>query len=313
MPEFSIITPVLNQASTIEKCIESVAMQNVDVEHIIIDGGSTDGTVDIIRKHEDKLAFWVSEPDRGQGHAINKGLKRTTGIWFNWLNADDQLTENALQTVLETAKPDTEVVVGKCRHINEKNDTVAEGSARIWDSLAATLGNYSMGQPSVFYRTETVEQLGDLNENLHLCLDMDLWFRFLLKFGQDHIQTTDTVLSEFLVHKGGKSSSQAEQMRAEKYGIYHALLSNFELPEVIAHFLSLHPIPESVSYQPPSGLNAEELLSNFAWHLMVGAYDQNALEVCQLFFDVVKKGSRLSERQKLEWIARIASAKFTLR
>jgi len=313
MPEFSVITPVLNQASTIEKCIESVAMQNMDVEHIIIDGGSTDGTVDIIRKHEGKLKFWVTEPDRGQSHAINKGLEQATCAWFNWLNADDQLTENALQTVLQTAKSDTQVVVGKCKHVNTDGETVAEGSARIWDSLEATLGNYSMGQPSVFYRTEIVKQLGGLNENLHLCLDMDLWFRFLLIFGQNRIRTTDAILSEFMIHEEGKSSSQAEKMRAEKYGVYHSLLSNFELPKVLVEFFAYHQIPKLAQYYPPSNLNADEVLSNFTWHLMVGAYEQKAFTTCELFFDVVKKGSRLSERQKLEWIARIAAAKFMTR
>lgn len=309
MPEFSIITPVLNQASTIEKCIESVAAQPVDVEHIILDGGSTDGTTDIIRKHEDKLAFWVSEPDRGQSHAINKGLERVSGTWFNWLNADDRLTENALQTVLKTAKSDTQVVVGKCKHINTDGETIAEGSARIWDSLEATLGNYSMGQPSVFYRTEIVKQLGGLNENLHLCLDMDLWFRFLLKFGQDQIQTTDVILSEFLIHHEAKSSSQAEKMRAEKYGIYHALLSNFELPQSLNQFLSDFPIPESVNYKLPIGLDQEELLANFTWHLMVEAYQKREMEKCRAYFDVVKNSSRLSKPELLKWQARLASAK----
>lgn len=309
MPEFSIITPVLNQASTIEKCIESVAAQCVDVEHIIIDGGSTDGSVDIIRKHEGKLAFWVSESDRGQSHAINKGLELASGTWFNWLNADDQLTVNALETILKTAKSDTQVVVGKCRHVNLTGETFAEGSARIWDSLEATLGNYSMGQPSVFYRTEIVKQLGGLNESLHLCLDMDLWFRFLLKFGQNRIQTTNVVLSEFLIHEAGKSSSQAENMSAEKYGIYNALLSNFELPEVLSSFLSDYPIPDSVNYKPPSDLDREELLANFSWHLMVEAYKKREMEKCRTYFDIVKDSSRLSKTELLKWQARLASAK----
>jgi glycosyltransferase involved in cell wall biosynthesis len=309
MPEFSIITPVLNQASTIEKCIESVAAQHVDVEHIVIDGGSTDGTVDIIRKHEDKLALWVSEPDRGQSHAINKGLEHISGTWFNWLNADDQLTENALETVLKTAKLNTQVVVGKCRHINLNGETPAEGSARIWDSLEATLGNYSMGQPSVFYRTEIVKQLGELNENLHLCLDMDLWFRFLLKFGQNQIQTTDLALSEFLIHDQAKSSSQAEKMKVEKYGIYNTLLSNFELPEILNSFLSDYPIPDWVNYEIPAGFNQKELLANFSWHLMVEAYQKRELEECRAYFEVVKNSSRLSKTELLKWQARLASAK----
>lgn len=309
MPDFSIITPVLNQASTIEKCIESVASQNVDVVHIIIDGGSTDGTIDIIRKHEDKLAFWVSEPDRGQSHAINKGLERATRTWFNWLNADDQLTENALQTVLETAKSDTGVIIGKCQHINQKDEIIDEGSARIWNSLEATLGNYSMGQPSVFYRTELVKELNGLNENLHLCLDMDLWFRFLLKHGQNQIKTTAKVLSKFLVHDDSKSSLQTEKMRDEKYGIYHALLSKFELPSVLKEFFSDYPIPDSVHYELTTELNKNELLSHFAWHLMVDAYGKKQHAKCSAYFDVVKQGARLSTMEILEWKARIASAK----
>lgn len=309
MPEFSIITPVLNQVSTIEKCIDSVAIQDVDVEHIIIDGGSTDGTVDIIREHEDKLAFWVSEPDCGQSHAINKGLKRASGTWFNWLNADDQLAENALGTVQKTAKSDTQVVVGKCRHVNLKGETVAEGSARIWYSLEATLGNYSMGQPSVFYRTEIVKQLGGLNENLHLCLDMDLWFRFLLSFGQNQIEITEAVLSEFLVHDKAKSSSLSNEMEAEKYGIYHALLSNFGLPEVLSDFLFNYPTPDSVNYKLPTGLDREELLANFSWHLMIEAYQKREIEKCRAYFEVVKNSSRLSKTELLKWQARLASAK----
>jgi len=309
MPDFSIITPVLNQASTIEKCIESVAAQNVDAEHIIIDGGSTDGTVDIIRKHEDKLASWVSEPDHGQSHAINKGLEHASGTWFNWLNADDHLTENALETVLKTAKSDTQVVVGKCRHVNPEGETVAEGSARVWNSLEGSLGNYSMGQPSVFYRTEIVKQLGGLNENLHLCLDMDLWFRFLLKFGQNRIRRTDAVLSEFLIHEAAKSTSQAKKMSAEKYGIYHALLSNFELPEVLTSFLSDYPIPDSVNYELPTDLNQKDLLANFSWHLMVEAYQKREIEECRAYFDIVKNSSRLSKTELLKWQARLASAK----
>lgn len=309
MPEFSIITPVLNQASTIEKCIQSVAAQNVDVEHIIIDGGSTDGTIDIIRKHEEKLAFWVSEPDRGQSHAVNKGLERARGTWFNWLNADDRLMGNALETVLKTAKSDTQVLIGKCQHINLDGETVAEGSAQIWDSLEATLGNYSMGQPSVFYRTETVKQLRGLNENLHLCLDMDLWFRFLLKIGQERIQTTDAILSEFLVHEAGKSSSQAENMRAEKYGIYHALLSNFELPNVLKDFFAEFPIPETVYYKIPRNLNREELLANFSWHLLLDAYHHREIEKCRAYFNFVKNSPRLSQTELLKWKARLTSAK----
>ena len=287
-----------------------MAAQNVDVEHIIIDGGSTDGTVDLIRKHENKLAFWVSEKDRGQSHAINKGLQRASGNWFNWLNADDQLAENALQTVLETAGVHTRALIGKCLHINTNSEIIDEGSARIWNSLEATLGNYCMGQPSVFYRTQTVEQLGGLNENLHLCLDMDLWFRFLLKHGQSQIQTTEKILSRFLIHETGKSTAKAHEMEAEKYGTYRALLRDLELPEILQKFFAKFPTTDTIEYVLPCDLNKNELLSNFAWHLMVDAYEKGDMKQCRAYLEVLKKGSRLSKMEKLEWKARIVSSNF---
>jgi glycosyltransferase involved in cell wall biosynthesis len=302
---------VLNQASTIEACILSVAKQNVNVEHIIIDGGSTDGTIDIIKKHEAKLAFWVSEKDSGQSEAINKGLKRAAGTWFNWLNADDQLTENALQSVLETADESTKVVVGKCAHINLQGEVLEVGSARIWHRLEATLGNYSMGQPSVFYRSEIVKELGGLNEQLHLCLDMDLWFRFLLHFGQQDIRSTEKILSRFLVHENAKSAALKTEMRAEKYGIYRALFQQ-PLPDIVSKFFAEYPIPSVVKYRI-SGINQTELLSYFAWHLMVEAYEKKDIRVCQNYFEVVNKEGTLSQADKLLWKARIASAKILQR
>ena len=309
MPNFSIITPVLNQATTIEACIESVATQQVDVEHIIIDGGSTDGTLEIIRKHESKLTYWIREKDNGQSHAINKGLQRANGTWFNWLNADDQLTKNALQTVLRVASSKSQVVVGKCQHINQDNEVIDEGSAKIWDSLEATLGNYSMGQPSVFYRTDIVRDLAGLNKDLHLCLDMDLWFRFLLKYGQENIITTNEVLSRFLVHQASKSSARAAEMTREKYGVYKALLLNFELPVIVKEFLSDYHLNVNLQYAIPNGFDQKTFLGHFCWHLLVAAYNEKDYNKCNSLYYLVKNSSRLSNSERLIWEARLASAK----
>lgn len=309
MPDFSIITPVLNQASTIEATIISVAKQDVDVEHIIIDGGSTDGTVEIIKKHQNKLAHWVSEPDSGQPEAINKGLAVAKGKFFNWLNADDRLAPNALSNVQSISSGETNVVIGKCHHVDSSGNVLETGSAKIWPTAEATLGNYSMGQPSVFYRTEIVRDVGDLNENLHLCMDMELWFRYLLKYGIKNIETTDKILSEFLVHSDSKSENQAELMKAEKYGVYKALLSEDSGCEAVDEFLKKFDIPAGVSYET-SHLNTDEVLSNFAWHLLVDAYQNRDLKQVKVLLDTVNKGSRLSAKEQLEWKARLASAKF---
>ncbi len=311
MADFTIVTPVLNQASTIEACIRSVANQMVNVEHIVIDGGSSDGTVEIIRKNEHLLTHWISESDSGQSEAINKGLAMATGTFFNWLNADDQLTENALKTVLLASESRPDVIVGKCQHLDENGIELNAGSARVWPTLEATLGNYSMGQPSVFYRTSVVRSLGGLNEQLHLCMDMDLWFRYLLMKGQSEIETTSEILSRFFVRNESKSIRMKEAMNAEKYGLCHALFTNFQLPLVLDDFFANYPVPADVNYSLSTKLNPTILFANFCWHLMVKAYENKDFGSCKEWFDVVRNGSRLSDSEKLIWMARITSGKLS--
>ncbi len=313
MADISIITPVLNQVDHLETCILSVANQNVDVEHIIIDGGSTDGTMEVIRKHEKKLAYWVSEIDSGQSDAINKGIAKCSGKFFNWLNADDQLTDSALETVLDLATPETNVIIGKCEHIDKGGKRIAVGSARIWKTLEATLGNYSMGQPSLFYRTSVVKKLGNLNTSLHFCMDMELWFRYLLEHGQKEIQTTDSILSKFLVHSDSKSVQSEIEMRSEKYRIYNALLKLHSTPPILKKFFASYPAPKTVQFKPRIHLNYVELFPYFTWHLMQKAYEESNLPFCKDYFEVVRRGSALSESEKLKWQARIQAAKLLKR
>jgi glycosyltransferase involved in cell wall biosynthesis len=281
------------------------------VEHIIIDGGSTDGTVEVIRKNENKLAYWVSEKDNGQSDAINKGIVKCSGEFFNWLNADDQLTDGALEIVMSLASPETKAVIGRCEHVDEVGKRVSIGSARIWETLEATLGNYSMGQPSLFYRTSVIRKMYKLNTTLHFCMDMDLWFRYLLEYGQKDIHVTDKVLSKFLVHSNSKSVQHKIQMTNEKYGIYHALLGKSTMPQVLIEFFSSYPIREKVQFKPTDHLNFEELYSYFCWRLMQKAYEESNLHLCKDYFEVVRVGSALSETEKLKWQARIQLAKLT--
>jgi len=313
MPDFTIITPVLNQVQHIEKCILSVLEQSGDVQYIIIDGGSTDGTVDVIRKYEKRVSYWVSEPDSGQSDAINKGLKLANGTFFNWLNADDQLTPNALINVLEVASEETQVVVGKCEHIDENENQIAVGGARIWDSVEATLGNYSMGQPSVFYKTSLIKELNGLNENLHYCMDMDLWFRFLITNGQGSISEIDETLSRFLVHSDSKSVASANDMRDEKYGIFRALFKQFQVPIILESFLSNYQIPNVNESIYVSNMDQEVLLANFCWHLLLEAYEKGEMEKCTALHKIVTRGNRLTAGEKVMWRTRLLYKKLRVR
>ena len=122
-PKISIVTPSFNQAEFIEETILSVLNQKYpNLEYIIIDGGSSDGTIDIIKKYEDKIAYWISEKDDGQSYAINKGLQRSTGEIISWLNSDDIFSNNALYTIASAFKKfQSPLIVGGSLHWDAVN------------------------------------------------------------------------------------------------------------------------------------------------------------------------------------------------
>ena len=139
-PRISIITPTLNQAGFIDQTISSVLGQGYpDLEYIIIDGGSTDGTVDLIRKHERHLAYWVSEKDAGQSNAINKGLKRATGDIIAYINSDDYYLDGAFKRVADAYRenPDIDLWYGRCRIVDQFGAKVDEriGSIERYDEI----------------------------------------------------------------------------------------------------------------------------------------------------------------------------------
>lgn len=301
MAEFTIITPVLNGAAHIERCILSVAQQGVDVQHIVMDGGSTDGTVDILRRHGHHLAYWESMPDEGQSHAINKGLAAATGRICNWLNADDELREGALHEVSELMTEDVNVVCGGCAHVNLEGDVLAIGGTAIQSSLEHTLARCSMGQPSHFYRTSAINGLGGLNPALHYAMDMDLWFRYLLKEGQESVTVTDVVFSDFLVHDDGKSQRMEATLRTEKFGLYRALLSEVAKPATVERWLAQFPIINGVEYALPSTLDRSALLRHFSLYLLPHAYAERNRPLVQDLLDVIGTDEEFRTADRFMW------------
>ncbi|TWJ33024.1 glycosyltransferase family 2 protein [Geobacter argillaceus] len=209
-PKISIVTPSYNQGKYLEKTILSVIEQGYpDLEYIIIDGGSTDESVEIIRKYEKHLAYWVSEPDRGQSHAINKGFARATGEIFGWLNSDDWYHPGTLQTVAEAfaANPDAGAVVGAGEMLYEETGKVnlVEPFPVTLESLYRFVDRYFC-QPSCLFTREAWQQCGPLDESLHLAMDLDLWLRIAKKFVFVPIPEN---LSVSLVHADAKTHAQA--------------------------------------------------------------------------------------------------------
>lgn len=178
-PRASIVTPSYNQGSFIEETIRSVLLQGYpDLEYIVMDGGSSDESVKIIKKYEPWLTFWTSEPDRGQSHAINKGLRKAKGQIVAYLNSDDIYLCGALQQAVvhmmgnETA----DIVYGDCRVINHESHTVSVWRSQPFDLFVALCQDF-IYQPTVFMKRRVLEMVGYFDEELHYTMDFDYWLR----------------------------------------------------------------------------------------------------------------------------------------
>lgn len=178
-PRISVVTPSYNQGQFLEETIRSVLLQGYpNLEYIVVDGGSTDGSVEILRKYEPCLRAWTSERDGGQADAINKGFARATGEILAWLNSDDVYLPGVLETAAETlhGHPGWGLVYGECQIIDERSRLTD-----LWRSPDFSLAELPfrcfIPQQTVFVRRQVIDRVGVLNTRLHYALDYDLWLR----------------------------------------------------------------------------------------------------------------------------------------
>jgi glycosyltransferase involved in cell wall biosynthesis len=177
--KISIVTPSFNQAHFIKETIESVLSQNYpNLEYLIIDGGSSDGTINILQEYNTNLS-WISEPDEGQAQAINKGFKKTTGDIIAWLNSDDIYLPHALSIVAEffVQHPHIDLVYGDFYVINEQSEILLRRKEIPFDFNILLYGLDYICQPATFFRRTIFERVGYLDENLHYGLDWEYWLR----------------------------------------------------------------------------------------------------------------------------------------
>lgn len=177
-PAISIITPSLNQGRFLERTIQSVLSQKIEgLEYHVVDGGSTDASPSILARYSNRLQ-WRSEPDRGQAHAVNKGIRTSRGEIIGWLNSDDIYYSGALAAVLQffAAHPEAEILYGEADHIDEQDRVLAPYPTEEWD-YGRLQEICFLCQPAVFFRRRLVERVGLLDERLHYCMDYEYWLR----------------------------------------------------------------------------------------------------------------------------------------
>jgi hypothetical protein len=209
-PEFSIVTPSFNQGAFIEDNIKSVLGQGYpDFEHIVIDGGSTDGTLDVLRRYPH--LSWVSEPDRGQSHALNKGFSRARGDIIGWLNADDFYAPGAFEKAADlfNENHDAGLVHGEVRVVdaggNITKSRLKAGPCNPEDGYGDSrkfLYANPIAQPAAFFRRSVIENTGPLDERLNYVMDVDYWVRIHRKFRSFY---TSEVLANFRMHGQSKT------------------------------------------------------------------------------------------------------------
>jgi len=210
----TIVTPSFNQSKFLEASIQSVLCQDYPhIEYIIVDGGSTDNSIDTIRKYENQVTNWVSEPDTGQSNAINKGFLKASGNILAWLNSDDLLTPSAARvaTYYLTKYPHIGVVYGDRLHIDSKGNVVGINQAPAYKKNMFKR-NFTLPQETVFFRKEIFERVGGLDESLHFSMDFDLWCKMSKVTHMFHIPA---VMGYFREHDTAKSVVVHQSKRSD--------------------------------------------------------------------------------------------------
>jgi glycosyltransferase involved in cell wall biosynthesis len=218
MPVVSIITPSFNQSAYLEQTMRSVLEQDYpDVEYILVDGGSTDGSVDIIRKYAPRLKWWVSEKDKGQADAINKGFARARGEVVAWLNSDDYYLPGAISAAVRAfgRDPDAVMVYGNMLAVDESGRTINTLNYRQL-SLEDLLCFQIVGQPAVFMRRSAFEKTGGLDTSFHFLLDHQLWIKMA---EEGEILHVDQTWAAARYHARAKNRIQAAEFGREAFRI----------------------------------------------------------------------------------------------
>jgi glycosyltransferase involved in cell wall biosynthesis len=307
LPKITIITPSYGQGQYIEDTILSIINQGYpNLEYIVIDGGSTDNTVEIIKKYSDRITYWVSEKDKGQSNAINKGFKRATGDIINWINSDDQLAPGALHTIARhfAENPDAVMVHGRIEYFGETNNYYSVNLPKK-DIETRYAAHICMPQPACFYRKRLLDEQGILDETLHFSMDTDLFIRAGLNY---KIVQVEDVISRFRLHSTSKSvSSFSKNFLSDNKKIFSRVLATLQASGAIEELkkLGLYEEPGYLYNKPAKTFDAGKLIFYFLEHRLLTLYFHgDKKEFRRLFGHLFKYHRKLLMGSRKLWLYR---------
>lgn len=238
LPTVSIVTPSFNQARFLEATIQSVLSQDYPrIEYIIVDGGSTDGSVDVIKKYADQLAWWVSEKDRGQTDAINKGFAHATGQILAWLNSDDTYEPRAVGEAVKylLEHPEVGMVYADCNYINEEGRVIGKFPAAQTDLARLRRGYVHIPQQTMFFRAALWKQVGPLDPSFYFAMDYDLWTR-IAQHAELKYRAGQT-WANFRIHTSSKTIAADDRCWPEMLRVHYRDGGSFFAPIVAKYYI----------------------------------------------------------------------------
>jgi glycosyltransferase involved in cell wall biosynthesis len=220
-PLVSIVTPSLNQGRFLEATIQSVLSQDYPrIEYIIVDGGSNDGSVDLIRNYASRLSSWISEPDDGQTDAINKGFDRANGQILAWLNSDDTYTPGAVAAAVRAleACPECGLIYGGANYVDEHGQKIGKFPAAQTDLARLRQGYVHIPQQAAFFRSGLWKTLGPLDTSLYFAMDYDLWLRIASRM---QVKYVPQIWANFRLHTAAKTIAADDRCWPEMLRIHY--------------------------------------------------------------------------------------------
>jgi glycosyltransferase involved in cell wall biosynthesis len=249
LPLVSIVTPSFNQGQFLERTIKSVLSQDYpNIEYIVIDGGSTDNSVEIIKKYQERISFWVSEKDKGQSDAINKGWRRANGVYCSYLNSDDALVPGAVSKIVRAFldNPNVGVVYGDYTFIDETDSVLEECTGEQTDFKQLLIHGQIryIAQPS-FYISELVRRIGFIDETFHMAMDYDLLVKLAKESKMLHIPEK---ISFFRLHSNTKSATLAKRHWHETLRVNNKYNKLYMINPLVRYlqFRAFHLLPEAL-------------------------------------------------------------------